>query len=537
MAFREVTMLELKEVLRRWVAGEAKKSIARGVGVSRNTVRAYVKAGVRCGLEVGQREVTDEHVAAVLGDLSGAQAEPQRGESWAACERQRDFIKAKLDEGLLLTKVGRLLRRNGVVVPYATLHRFAVKELGFGDKAPTIPVSDCEPGTELQVDTGWMTLLEPDVFGKRRRFRAWIFTCVFSRHRFVYPCFEETTTTAIEACEAAWAFFGGVFPVLIPDNTKTIVNKADPLAPVFNEAFLEYAQSRGFVIDPARSRSPRDKGRVERAVQPTREDCFRGERLRTIDDCQVRGRTWCLDEYGMRPHSSTLRRPLEAFETDEKAKLLPAPTEKYDVPLYVDPKVGPDQHAQVAKALYSLAPEYRRKTLHARADRSTVRFYFNRELIETHPRMPPGKRSTKPEHFPKEKLALAQRDVSFLVRQAEAQGPNVHRFAKALLESPQPWLRMRQGFALLGLCQRFTAARVDEACAVALEAEMHDYIRLKRMVELGVTTKPVSTPAPTPRAANVIPLSRFLRAASQYALPLASRELAAAPTQGEPRDD
>ena len=51
MAFREVTMLEVKEVLRRWLAGEAKKAIARAVGVSRNTVRAYVKAGVKCGLE------------------------------------------------------------------------------------------------------------------------------------------------------------------------------------------------------------------------------------------------------------------------------------------------------------------------------------------------------------------------------------------------------------------------------------------------------------------------------------------------------
>jgi len=44
-----------------------------------------------------------------------------------------------------------------------------------------------------------MTLLDPDLFGKRRRPRAWIFTAVRSRHRFVWPCFEETTTTAIEA--------------------------------------------------------------------------------------------------------------------------------------------------------------------------------------------------------------------------------------------------------------------------------------------------------------------------------------------------
>lgn len=67
-----------------------------------------------------------------------------------------------------------------------------------------------------------MGTLEPDVFGKRRRFCAWIFTAVRSRHRFVYPVFQETTETAIEACEAAWEFFGGIFKAVIVDNTKAI---------------------------------------------------------------------------------------------------------------------------------------------------------------------------------------------------------------------------------------------------------------------------------------------------------------------------
>lgn len=95
-----------------------------------------------------------------------------------------------------------------------------------------------------------------------------------SRHRFVYPVFEETTARAIEACEAAWEFFGGVFPVLIPDNTKAIVVAAVPLSPRITPTFLEYAQARHFHIDPARVRSPRDKGRVERAVPGVRDDCF-----------------------------------------------------------------------------------------------------------------------------------------------------------------------------------------------------------------------------------------------------------------------
>lgn len=195
MAFREVSMLEVKEVLRGWLAGEAKKALARRTGLSRNTVKAYIRAAVKCGLCVGSgpgpAALTDEVLGAVLGLLKAPPA-VAHGESWSLVETQRQFVEGKLGEGVLLTKVGRLLKLQGVIVPYATLHRFAVKELGFGQGAPTIPVTDCAPAAEVQLDTGWMTMLEPDVFGKRRRFRAWIFTAVYSRHRFVYPCFEET---------------------------------------------------------------------------------------------------------------------------------------------------------------------------------------------------------------------------------------------------------------------------------------------------------------------------------------------------------
>ena len=133
--------------------------------------------------------------------LKAPPAEPLHGDAWHRCEEHRRFIGDHLDQSVQLTKIHRLLKRNGVQVPYATLHRFAVQELGFGQQAPSIPVADCKPGEEVQLDTGWMTLLEPHLFGKRRRFRAWIFTSVYSRHRFVYPCFPETTVTAIEACQ------------------------------------------------------------------------------------------------------------------------------------------------------------------------------------------------------------------------------------------------------------------------------------------------------------------------------------------------
>lgn len=254
MTYREVTMIEVKEILRLWLAGVPKRRIALTVGVDRKTVRSYVELAGEHGLAPGPQEIlTDERLEPILVALKSSAGRPH-GEAWARCLQQRAFIEQKL-KGAKLSKVRRLLLRTGIDIPYATLYRFAVSELGYGGRGSTIPVADCEPGAEVQLDTGWMGLLEPDLSGKRRRFRVWIFTAVRSRHRFVWPVFRETVETAIEACKEAWEFFH----VVIPDNTKVIVDRADPLGARLNETFLEYAQARAFHVDPARARRPTDK--------------------------------------------------------------------------------------------------------------------------------------------------------------------------------------------------------------------------------------------------------------------------------------
>ena len=162
--------------------------------------------------------------------------------------------------------------------------------------------------------------------------------------------------------------------------------------------------------------------------------------------------------------------PREHFEADEKPHLKSAPTETYDVPLWCEPKVGADQHAQVARSLYSLPFDWRNKQVRARADRSTVRFFdlVSRELIETHGRVAPGKRSTKLEHFPPEKAIYAMRDSEALINRARSHGRAIGEFAQKLFSaSPLPWTRMRQLYMLLGLVKRYGAQRVQETCTVA----------------------------------------------------------------------
>src|SRR5215207_2795683 len=99
--------------------------------------------------------------------------------------------------------------------------------------------------------SGRMGMIFDTASGRRRVAHALIFTAVYSRHMFVWLTFSQTLEAIIAGCEAAWAFFGGVFKILIPDNRKAIVAEADPVNPRFTVGWLDYAQHCGFATDPA----------------------------------------------------------------------------------------------------------------------------------------------------------------------------------------------------------------------------------------------------------------------------------------------
>ena len=91
------------------------------------------------------------------------------------------------------------------------------------------------------------------------------------------------------------------------------------------------------------------------------------------------------------------------------------------------------------------------------------------------------------------------------------------RYAAALLDDPLPWTRMRRVYALLGLARKYGAQRIEEACHIALAADMLDVHRLRRMLEL--------VPAVPTTPAAVAPMARFLRPSQQYALNFSQPEV------------
>src|SRR5262249_17745394 len=156
MAYREVRMADIDQVIRRWLAGEKIRAIARSTGADRNTVRRIVRFAEKEGIGHGTPWPDEGKLQAIRQRMgrpgaAGAGSEPEQRP-----KPRTGQIRAWLDKDhLLLSKVHELLGREGLVVSYSSLYRFARKWCDFGT-ASAISVRRAEslPGEMAEVDFG-----------------------------------------------------------------------------------------------------------------------------------------------------------------------------------------------------------------------------------------------------------------------------------------------------------------------------------------------------------------------------------------------
>ncbi len=508
MAFREVPVFEVKEMLRLWLLGHAIRAIARMVQADRKTVTRVVDIAKGLGLTIGDdvTRLSDMFVGEVMAVLVPVRPD-RHGDSWVLLAEHRSKVADMVKAGdVPAVKMVELLARQGVFVPERTLNRFIAAEWP-NVKPSTVPLADGEPGVELQVDFGELGCMFDEETGKKRRVWALVFTPAFSRFSFVWLSFDQTMTTVIDGFEAAWEFYGGVFRVVIPDNMATVVTKADALDPVLNQGFVEYGQARGFVIDPARVRSPQDKARVERAVQFVQTSFWAGENFGCMAEAQTAAEVWCRGRAGLRTHRRMQAQPAVVFADHEAGVLLPAPAEPYDLPLYRTAKVHRDHHIEVAKALYSVPGDRLGSLVDVTATRVLVKIFDRGQLVKTHPRQKPGGRITDPADLPTEKTDYAMRDIASQRRKAFGHGDHIGALVDLVLDGPLPWTKMRHVYRLFRTIERYGPDVVEQACQRAVEAECGDVNIVVRMVERALEAAAVEA-EPVPD--NVI-TGRFAR--------------------------
>ena len=513
MSYRELSMIEVKEILRRHAAGHSLRQIARETGMDRKTVRRYV-------LAAGPQEPDDGVLQRVVQEVQGRPLPPPSEPRKALVAHREQIVswlfpKDRSVRPLRLTKVHTLLQRKGLEVTYATLCRWAHDELHWREREPTVRVDDPKPGQEAQVDFGKMGPIPDPKTGGPRQLWCLVVTLTFSRMQFAWPTFEQTTETVCEGLDAAWAFFGGMPASVLIDNAKAMIIKANATAPRVNDAFNDYAQHRGIFIDTARVRHPKDKPRVENQVPYVRESWFDGESFSDIEDARRRAEEWCRIATS-RVHGTTRQVVNEHYTRDEKPVMLSAPTERFDVPLWTHAKVHPDHHLQVQHALYSVPTRYIGRTVRVRSDRLTVRVYLGGELIKMHPRVGPGQRSTDTNDYPEGKAGYATRNFQDIIKNAQKEGPNIGTYAERLFDRPLPWTTMRQGYQLLRLCKTYGPAKVDAVCQRALGFDVIDVPRIGRMLKQALKAEDAAEQQGTLRKLPREP--RFARDSKLYSI-------------------
>lgn len=500
MAFKEVSRVEVIEIVRRWQAGEGIRGLSRATGLSRNTVAKYLRAAQQSGLARNGPAATEEQLLAlaplnVPGPGKAARPSEEALQPWA--DTIQDWVQK---DRLKLTRVHELLRQRNCMVSYASLHRYVGHQGWLPGNRGTVRMADTPPGEVAEMDFGRLGLILDPETGRRRTVWALAVVLGYSRHSFVWPMVSQQLGDIIEGLEAAWAFFGGVPRYLVVDNFPAAVAGADAFDPHLTRGFTEYSQHRGFITDPARVRHPQDKPKVERHIDYVRQRLFKGGQFHGLGDLRAQAARWCLKVAGMRVHGTTRKLPLVVFNEQEKPALLPWDGEPYDVPDWHQVSVHPDHHIAYRYALYS-APSSTcppGTKLEVRGDSKLVRLYKRGLLVKVHPRQPRGGRSTDYNDYPAELTPYTLRCPDRLRRQAAELGESAGAFVDKLLSGSVPWAKVRQAQKLLRLADRYTAPRVDAACRKALSVDLIDVRRLERILiqALESESKPIDAARP-----------------------------------------
>lgn len=496
MARRTVDVIDVVEMLQHWYAGRSKSQVARSVGADRGTVRKYVAraeaAGFVPGGEVVAREVWAAKAREWFPELVDAKA---RSLTYGQINELRPVIMVLLDAVSVTTAWQRLRDEHGLRVGLTAFRQYVRLEFpGTAQRdAVTLWRGPVVPGSEAQIDYGFLGSWLDPVTGRMRRVWAFVMVLACSRHMFVRPVFTMDALAWSDAHVAAFEFFGGVPARLVPDNLRTGVDRPDLYDPKINRAYAELAEHYGCLVDPARAFKPKDKARVERSMQYVRDSLWKGRTWDNLESMQTAAVTWCTTVAGQRQHRSLDGAcPGVIYATVELSVMRPLPHLALELAAWSRPKVAPDCHIAVNKVLYSVPWRFLGVTVDARLCARRLEVFVDGTLVKTHVRVLTGRQSDDGD-YPPEKVAFFQRTPTWCRRRAVEYGPNVAAVAEVLFEV-NALHRLRSVQGILALAEKYTPTRLDAACARALSVGDPSYRTIRGILVAGTET--TENPAP-----------------------------------------
>ncbi|MBK1717259.1 IS21 family transposase [Thiocystis violacea] len=481
-----LSMRKIREYLRlRFEVGLSARQIATSLQVARSTVGEYERHFAASGLgwplpaSLSDRELEGRLFPAALGEALATRALPD----W--------------------TEVHQELRRPGVTLALLWEEYRAVYPTGFGyswfckhyeawsGKLDVVMRQTHRAGEKLFVDYAGQTvpLVDPHT-GEVQA--AQIFVAVLGASNYTYAEATRTQGLAdwIGAHVRALAFFNGVPDILVPDNLRSGVSRACRYDPDLNPTYAELARHYGVAVVPARVRKPRDKAKVEVAVQVVERLILAVLRHRTF---------FSLGE--LNAAIATLRERLNArsfkklpgsrataFAAIDQPVLRPLPETPYAYATWKQVRVNIDYHVEVDGHYYSVPYTLVKQTLEVRLSEHTVECFHQRQRVASHVRSPlKGRHTTVAEHMPKAHQDYADWTPERLVRWAKKTGPaTVGVISHILAHRPHPQQGFRACLGILRLGERYGDDRLEAACARALHLNACRYQSIASILQRGL---------------------------------------------------
>ena len=493
-------MRQIREILRlRYHNHLSVREIARSCGLSASTVGDYLKRAETAELTWPLPEdlAEDQLLAKLMGS-------PSREIASGASRALPDW-----------KQIHQELRRQGVTLQLLWQEYRQSHPQGYGysrfcelyqEWAATVdPVlrQAHVPGEKMFVDWAGQTVpIHNASDGSVSQGHLFVAVLGASNKTFAEAFPNEQLPAWIAGHTHAYAFFGGVAKITTPDNTKTAVLRPCRYEPLLHRTYQEMAGHYGTVIIPARSRHPRDKAKVETAVQIAERRllaALRDQRFFNVPELN-RAMVQRLTALNDQPFQKLDGSRNSWFETIEKSHLLPLPSTPFVLATWSTAKVNIDYHVVVDKHFYSAPYQLIHQQLDVRLSDHTVELFQKGKRVAAHRRSHlPGRFTTLEEHRPKSHQKYLEWTPSRILEWVKTIGPDCAKLVeKIMAERPHPEQGFRSALGIIRLGKAFGNQRLEAACRRALHFGTHSYRSLKSILQNKLDTQSLEQELPLP---------------------------------------
>ncbi len=351
--------------------------------------------------------------------------------------------------------------------------------------------------------------------GESRTAQIYVAVLGASSYTYAEATWSQSLPDWIASHQRALRFIGGVPELLVPDNLRAAVTKADRYAPQINTTYAELAAHYQTAVLPARPYKPKDKAKAEAAVLLVERWILARLRHHTFFSLAELNRAIAelLPALNERPFQGQTESRRSLFEAIDRPALRPLPAESYVYAEWRKAKPGIDYHIEVQKRLYSVPHALVGQTLDVRLTDSTVEVMHKGQRVASHPRHGKGRFATLTEHMPKSHQAHRDWSPGRFLNWAQEIGPGTREVVQGQLKDrPHPEHGYRACLGLLQLSRRYSKPRLEQACARALAIRSTSYQSIASILKQGLEQQPLDSDGEL----TDLPRHTNLRGASYY---------------------